>query len=403
MRFRFKAKNNKGEIVNGIREAADKFSLYKELRQEGTTVIEAFETKGGFSSIVQSSFSFGKVGTHEKIIFVKNLGGMIDAGLSVSRALSVLEKQTSKVSFKKVIAGLQSKISSGKPLSEAMASFPKIFPPLFVAMVSSGEQSGTLSASLKTVAAQAEASYMLRKKVRGAMTYPVIVLAAMVLIAIVMLIYIVPNLTETFRELDVPLPWTTRIIIFISEAFRADLLLSFGSIFGLMLGFIALSKSKSSRKIFDFFLLKMPIVSPLVKEVNAARTARTLSSLLSSGVQMVESARITGEVLQNSYYKRVMKEAEGVIEHGSPLSALFEKESEIYPAFLSEMVAVGEETGKLSQMLGEVALFYEDSVSQKTKDLSTIVEPILMLVIGAAVGFFALAMITPTYTVLNNI
>jgi type II secretory pathway component PulF len=168
-------------------------------------------------------------------------------------------------------------------------------------------------------------------------------------------------------------------------------------------GFIYALKTKVGRRAFDFIVLRLPVISVIIKETNAAYTTRTLSSLLAAGVDLLQAVRITGEVLQNSYYKEVMVKTEQVVEKGEALSTVFVNESRLYPVFVGEMISVGEETGKLASMLIGVASFYENEVEQKTKDLSTIIEPILMVVIGGAVGFFAVSMITPMYSVMNNL
>ena len=218
-----------------------------------------------------------------------------------------------------------------------------------------------------------------------------------------MLVFIVPTLTATFKELNVALPISTQVIIFISDFLRNHYLISLIIFVVISMGGYIIKKTKFGKRFFDYIALHIPLISPIVKEINSARTARTLASLLSSGVELIESVQITGMVLQNSYYKEVLEEAEKEVQKGIPLSALFIKKENLYPIFVGEMMGVGEETGAFSDILLQVALFYEDEVERKTKDMSTIVEPFLMIVIGLAVGFFAVSMISPTYTVMNNI
>ena len=284
-----------------------------------------------------------------------------------------------------------------------MKNFPDVFSPLFISMVSAGEQGGNLAESLKIVSQQMESSYLLRKKIKSAMVYPIIVLSTMFIIGILMLVFIVPTLTATFKELNVALPISTQVIIFISDFLRNHYLISLIIFVVISMGGYIIKKTKFGKRFFDYIALHIPLISPIVKEINSARTARTLASLLSSGVELIESVQITGMVLQNSYYKEVLEEAEKEVQKGIPLSALFIKKENLYPIFVGEMMGVGEETGAFSDILLQVALFYEDEVERKTKDMSTIVEPFLMIVIGLAVGFFAVSMISPTYTVMNNI
>lgn len=404
MLYKFKAKKDTGEIFEETREAKDKFSIYSELKEKGYEVISVEAGQAAFSFKKFKDINlFSKIGTHEKIIFARNLGAMIDAGLPVSRALSVMERQTKNPKLKQTLSALNNDISSGKTLSDGMKTFPKVFSPLFVSMVKAGEESGSLSQSLKVVASQMDKSYTLQRKVRGAMMYPSIILFAMVVIGALMLTFVVPTLTATFRELEVELPLSTQSIIFVSDILRNHGVLAL--IILAVVVFITYYSSKTVRgkRFLHSLVLHLPLISPLVKEVNAARTARTLSSLLSSGVDVVEGIGITRDVIQNVYYKEVLDKAKQVIQKGSPMSEVFLERTELYPVFVGEMVNVGEETGKMSEMFMSVAVFYEDEVEQKTKDMSTVIEPILMIVIGAAVGFFALAMMSPTYSLMNNI
>lgn len=405
MLYEFKAKRSNGEVYEGSREAKDKFTIYKELKEEGNDVISVHE-KGESKSIIgwlQSVQIFARVKMHDRIIFARNLGAMIDAGLPVSRALSVMERQAKNQKLKKILASLNSDISSGKTLSDGMKLFPDTFSSLFISMVKAGEQSGSLSQSLKVVANQMDKSYSLQKKVKGAMMYPSIILIAMVIIAILMLTFIVPTLTTTFKELQVELPLSTQLIIGISDLIRNHGLLVLAGIVVAGLALYMAAKKPKGKRALHYSILKIPIIGAIVKEINAARTSRTLSSLLYAGVDVVEAIKITGEVIQNVFYKEVLAKAGEAIEKGAPISQVFLEREDLYPVFVGEMISVGEETGKVGDMLLGVATFYEDEVEQKTKDMSTIIEPFLMIVIGSAVGFFALAMMSPTYSLMSSL
>ncbi len=410
--FIFKAKKTGGEIHKGELDARDRYDLYKILRNSGEEVIDIHEKTGGalllrgFSSFFSPLFSLTflhSVKMQDKINFAKNLGSMIKAGLSMSKALSVMEKQAKNKELKKIFVSLQQDINQGKTLHEAMSSFKNVFSSLFISMVSAGEQSGTLSEALRVLGVQMENTYALERRIRGAMMYPAIILLAMVLIAILMLTYIVPTLMKTFTELKLDLPVSTKFVLWISSTLRDHglfVLLLVIIIVGLT---IVWSKRASGKKIIHYVILKLPIIGNIVKEVNTARTARTLSSLLNSGIDMVESVRITTNVMQNVHYKAILVKAEEAITKGDPISKVFTENEKFYPLFLGEMMSVGEETGKIGEMLINVAVFYEEDVEQKTKDMSTVIEPFLMVVIGAAVGFFAVAMISPMYSLVNVI
>ena len=402
MQFNFKAQSG-GRTYEGVREATDKFALYRDLRKEGAVVISVSVIAPKGESFLLRMSHILSVSEQDKISFARNLGGMIAAGLTLSRALSVIVRQTKNKKLKGIVNSLDDSIKQGLPLSEALGRYPSVFSGLFVSMVHSGEESGNLGGALSTIALQLEKAHTLRKKVKGAMIYPAIIITVMIAVGVLMLVYVVPGLTSTFKELNVELPISTKIIIFTSDFLVNNILVSIISLFALAGGVYAAAKTKKGKRSIDFFTLHLPIIGRLVKETNTARTAQTLSSLLVAGVDIVVSLSITADVLSNTYYKDVLKKAEENIKKGEPLSKIFTESEKVFPSLIGEMISVGEETGKLSDMLGNTAIFYEEEVERKTKDLSTIIEPILMVFIGAVVGFFALAMITPIYSVMNTI
>jgi type IV pilus assembly protein PilC len=376
-------------------------------RREGHTVTSVGDTakvSGGIKAAVDRiNAAIGKVKQDEVVMFTRNLSAMLKAGLPMSRALSVAERQTKNQRFKVTLHTLIDRLNQGTPFHEAIGAFPKIFPSLYVSMVHAGEEGGTMADALGILAIQMERASNLKKKIKGAMIYPMIVIGVMTLIGILMMIYVIPTLTKTFREMNAELPASTKLIMSISDLFANHAFLTIGSFIGGIVLFVSFLKTKVGGRIFDWVVVRIPIIGTMAKETNAARTSRTLSSLLASGVDVIGSINITKDVVQNSYYKDILAEAAVRVEKGKPLSEIFIEREDLYPVLVGEMIAVGEETGKISEMLQELAKFYENEVEQKTKDLSTIIEPILMVVIGGAVGFFALAMISPIYSISDSI
>ena len=347
--------------------------------------------------------ALNRVSSDEKVVLTRNLAAMLEAGLTTSRALAVMEKQSKNPRLKQVLSALIADVGRGDTLSSAFNKFPNVFSPLLISMVRAGEESGKLSESLRVVSTQMERANNLKKKIRGALMYPSIVLFAMIAIGILMLIYVVPTLTQTFEELGSDLPATTQAVISVSNFLSSSPILAIGGIIVIIILFMAALRTQRGKQVSDWVMLHLPVIKHLVHETNSARTARTLSSLLSAGVDMVLAIGITKDVLQNSYYGVVLTEAEQLVVKGGSLATAFENHPNLYPPLVPEMIAVGEETGRLSNLLQETAEFYEESVEQQTKDLSTIVEPFLMLIIGSAVGFFALSMIAPIYSLSNSI
>lgn len=392
-----------GEEVEDTKSFSDKGALYALVRSEGGSIlsVEEVETKKSLLKF----FSFGKgVSVEEQIAFAKNMAVMIDAGLSISRALTVLQKQSKNKNLLELLKSISEAVNAGETLSKSLEARPDVFSDLFVAMVKAGEESGKLSSSLRIIASQLEKSHQLSKKIKGAMIYPSVIIFIMVVIGIVLMVYMVPTLTETFIGLNIELPLPTRIVIAISEFLRQNVLITFGSLLTLMFAGITFVKTKKGKNFVDTLVLYTPMIKNMSKEVNAARTSRTLSSLISSGVDIVSALGITSKVLQNHYFKAVIDDAAKKVELGEQLSdSLSNEKGDLYPVFVAEMLAVGEETGKMSEMLQNIADYYEAEVDQKTKDLSTIIEPFLMVIIGVAVGLFAVAMMLPTYSLVDAI
>lgn len=385
-------------------EADDRFAVYNEIRERGDQVVKLDEEgkKSPFSlSFINNAIN--GVSSDEKVVLTRNLAAMLEAGLTISRALAVMEKQTKNPRLKSILAALISDVRRGSTFSIALNKFKDVFSTLLISMVRAGEESGKLAESLRVVAVQMERANNLKKKIRGALLYPSVVLIAMVGIGVLMLIYVVPTLTQTFEELGSSLPPTTQAVIAASDFLSANPFLSLFMVVAVILGFVLGLRTAQGKKLSDFVMLRMPVIKGLVMETNSARTTRTMSSLLSAGVDMVLSISITRDVIQNSFYQDVLTEAEQKVVKGEPLSGTLAKYPNLYPPLVAEMIAVGEETGRLSGLLKETAEFYEESVEQQTKDLSTIIEPFLMLIIGGAVGFFALSMIAPIYSLSNAI
>lgn len=404
MKFQYKIQTKDGKISEGVIEAPDKFALTKQFRDQGTIPLMIAEKKGALEiNIPFIDALFGKIKLSEKIIFTRNLAGMLTAGLALSRALQVLHKQTKNKKFQNVIEDLMKNIDKGGTLSDGMAKYPKVFSTLFVSMVRAGEESGKLAPSLSEIGANLEKSYNLTRKVKGAMTYPAVIISAMFLIGILMMIYVVPTLTGTFKELNVELPTSTKLVIWISDTLSSSPLLVFASLIGFVFLMRAFIRAERTQPFIDIFVLKLPVVGNIIREMNSARTARTLSSLLASGVDVTRALQITKDVVQNVHYKKLLQKAVDSVQKGVPISAVFKERIDLYPVMVGEMMEVGEETGKFGDMLLEIATFYEDEVEAKTKDLSTIVEPVLMILIGGAVGFFAVSMITPMYSLMDTI
>ncbi len=399
MRFRVTIRKegqpDRGEVI----EAPTRFAVYDQVQKENGTVIALSDLSGRFRLPAWLFISFGTGIKHIEISrMAKNLAAMLTAGLSLARALSVTERQSSNKHLKAVVAGLSESIRKGSSFHEALAAYPNVFSDLFVAMAKAGEESGSLADSLSVVGLQMERSDELVRKIRGAMIYPAIVITAVIIVGILMLIYVVPTLTSTFTQLGVQVPLATRMIVALSNFLVGNVALVLTALVTLVVGGVLFVRSRFGGNIVLTAALWVPVINELIRETYAARAARTLSSLLSSGVPVLDALAITRDVVHAAPFARVIDEAEAHVRKGELLSVSFSEHTKLYPLLMSDMLAVGEETGDVTGMLKQVAEFYEADVAEKTKDLSTIIEPVLMLVIGAFVGVFAVAMIAPIYS-----
>jgi type IV pilus assembly protein PilC len=405
--FTYIGENQSGEKVKNTVNANDRFEVYAIARDQGHTVNSIEEGSafklGKLLNLEKINFMLSRVKQDELVMVTRNLGSMLNAGLTVTRALSVIERQTKNPRLKGVTKRIVDRINQGDQFNQALAEFPEVFDNLYIAMVKAGEESGSLAESLQTLSIQMERSSNLKKKIKGAMIYPSIVIIVMIIIGILMMIYVMPQITGVFKGMNKELPITTKFLIASSDFMVAHTFVVLGGIVAFVVGGVYALRSKIGRLATSWLVVRLPVIGVMAKETNAARTARTLSSLLKSGVDVIRSIEITEEVLQNVFYKKVLQQARERVEKGTALSETFIEREDLYPILVGEMILVGEETGQIAGMLGELAGYYETEVERKTKDLSTIIEPLLMVVIGGGVGFFALALIAPIYSISDGL
>ena len=398
MLFNFIATRKNGERYEGQMEAVDKLALARNLRTQGDMLISVKTKKAGLNIDFLT-----RIKTTDLILFCRNMSGLMQAGVSLARSIEILEKQTTNNKMKQVLHSIFETIKAGGSLSDALAKHPKVFDSLFISMMRAGEESGNLVGTLKEVQLHIERTYNLKRKIKGAMTYPMVIVFAMGTIGILMMKFVVPSLLKVFVEFDTKLPFATKIVLWLSNTINHYFIFLIIAIVVLVIGFYQIFKIQKVKKFLSYIIIRLPVIGNIAKQTLTARTARTLASLFKSGVSVTRTIEITRDVIGNFQYKAVMDEALKNIEKGTPLSKAFQAHTNLYPVMMGDMIEVGEESGKVGDMLMDVAGFYEEEVDQKTKNLSTIVEPLLMLFIGGAVGFFAYAMMTPMYSMMENV
>ncbi|MCD6429507.1 type II secretion system F family protein [bacterium] len=396
--YNYIAKTKEGEEVTGIMDAASQRDLARLLDQKGYVLISAKEK----SKRQGITLSFKRVSLKEKMMAVRNLQVMISAGVSLPKAILVISNQTKSRYFKKVLREIHDRIIKGDPLSSAIQNYPNIFPEIFSSMIKVGEKTGGLADVLGILASHLEKDHRLRSKVKGALMYPAVVVCAMIGIGVIMLITVVPKLNDAFKSLNVDLPTSTKIIMNLGTYMKEYWYLVFVFFLSIITFFILVKRKPKLKEKWDLFLLKLPFVSKLIKKINTTYTARTLSSLISGGVSITETLEIASETVSNTQFKKALQQAARDIKKGKKLSIIISQFPKIYPPIFVQMLEVGEETGKTSEVLSKLAEFFEEEVTNTTQNLASIIEPILLLIIGGVIALFAVSMVKPIYSMMGS-
>ncbi|HCM36672.1 MAG TPA: hypothetical protein DIS53_01930 [Candidatus Wildermuthbacteria bacterium] len=404
-KYFYTAITSTGEKISGSEIAADERRLARILREKGylLTTVKTGEEGGRMRSPLSFLKGMRRVSLTDKFLFTRNLQVMVAAGVPLPKALDILSAQTSNKGFRAILSDVKKEVLEGKSLSEAMENHPSVFPDLFTNMIKVGEESGTLEQVLSQLSLQLERSHELRSRVVGALMYPSVVIVAMLGVGTLMLMVVIPLLAQTFEELEVPLPLTTRVVVAIGTFLSERWYIAFPVLFLLLVLAFRAIKTKPGKRAFDAFLLRAPLLGGIVIKLNAALMTRTLSSLIASGVPIMRSLEITSRVLGNTYFSDSLSVCAQRVGKGEKLSGALKEYAHLYPVAVVQMVEVGEETGETGNILAKLADFYEEEVNQVTKNLTSVIEPIVMLLIGAAVGFFAISMIQPIYGMLSAI
>jgi len=346
---------------------------------------------------------FSRVPLKERLFFVQNLGLMLKSGISLSAALTTLSKQTPNQRFAAILAEVGIKVEEGNSFSESMKNHHKVFGEMFVSMVEAGEMSGKLEEVLKQLFIQMKKEHALISKVKGALTYPAVIIFAMFGIGTFMIVVIIPKITAMFSEMDVELPLPTKILIKTSELVINNGLLSIILFVVLVVAFVKTIQHPKGKYIFQAILLKTPIISPIIKKINLARFARNISSLLKTDIMIIKSFQITANVLGNLHYRNALLVMAQKIKKGEKLSEAIDLYPHLFNPVVSQMIAIGEETGELDNILIELAGFYEEEVDLVMESLPSIIEPLLILFLGLGVGGVAVAIIMPMYSITESI
>jgi type IV pilus assembly protein PilC len=398
--FAYDAINAQGLEHKGVIHAPDLSGAREQLQARGLLPQSLSEQAGASEGARQA---FKKVKPKSLQIFARQLATMIEAGVSVVAALVTLEEQTDDKYLQEVIADVRSDVESGVILSKAMGRHPKVFNRLFVSMVQAGESSGTLDTVLDRVAMQIEKETQIKRRVKGAMVYPAVVLTFATLVLIFMLLFIVPVFVSVFNSLNGQLPTPTRIVMGASNILRGYWFIIFPAIGLIVFALRRFKKTEAGRQRWDTFKLKIPMkIGDVVQKIALARFSRTLSTLVAAGVDIITALEITGGTAGNWVLEKSLVTIRERVHEGVPISEPL-ADDPIFPPMVSQMVKIGEETGELDKMLGKVADFYEDEVDASIQSLTSIIEPILMIGVGVMVGTIVISMYLPMFKLLTLI
>ena len=398
--FVYTAKKDRGAPFKGEVMGDNKAAVVADLRRKGLTVVSLEQKKGAIDlgALLESS---KRISVRDKAVFARQFATMINSGLAVLRALYVLEEQTENVRFKKIIKAVRDDVEAGGTLSDSMARHPAAFDRLYVAMVRAGETSGALDQTLMRLATQLEKSDSLRRTIKSAMTYPVLIGCFAIMVMIGMLLFIIPIFAKMYDDLGGKLPTLTRVMMGASNALKGYWFIIFPVIALLIWAVSRIKKTDQGRAAWDKAKLKLPMkIGPIIQKLAVARFTRTFATLVGAGVPILQAIEITGRTSGNSVIEEAMVDVKESVRTGEPIARPLSRVS-VFPSMVTHMISIGEETGALDTMLNKIADFYEDEVDAAVKSLTSIIEPIMMMFIGGLVGLIVISMYLPMFNMMN--
>ena len=346
---------------------------------------------------------FSRVSLKEKLFLVQHLGIMLKAGISLSSGLKTLSKQAKNKYLIKILTDVSDNVEKGNNFADSLKPYKNVFGELFISMVEAGEMSGKLEEVLRQLYIQMKKDHALISKVKGALTYPIVIIIAMFGIGSFMILFVVPKITDMFNDMDAELPIATKILINVSNLIIHNGIASIIILFLLIIIIYKTLKTTKGKYIFQAMLLKMPIIGGIVKKINLARFSRNISSLLKTDIMIIKSFQITANVVGNLHYRDALLAMAQKIKKGGKISEVIKSYPKLFTPIVAQMVAVGEDTGELDNILVELAEFYEEEIDQIMENLPAIIEPLLLLVLGVGVGGIAVAILMPMYSLSSAI
>ena len=392
--YKWVAETRKGRSLKGELEAADEKIARLQLKRRNLTVKKLkLKPKDLFENV---SFMQPKVTAKDVVIFTRQFSTMIDAGLPLVQGLTILAEQADNRTFRHILKQVTKDVEGGSTLAEALKKHPKVFDDLFTNLVAAGEVGGILDTIFQRLAAYIEKAQKLKSRIKGAMTYPAVVVCIAVIVIAVILIFVIPVFEQLFSSAGSSLPAPTQIVVNLSRFFKGNIHYIIGSAILLFIAFKKYRGTEKGRKQTDALALKLPVFGPLLKKVAVARFTRTLGTMITSGVPILDSLEVVAKTSGNVILEEVIFEVRSSIAEGQPIAEPL-SETEIFPSMVTQMIAVGEATGALDSMLEKIADFYEDEVDTAVDALTAMLEPLLMVFLGGAIGGLVISMYLPIF------
>lgn len=394
-KYKYSARDNKGEIIEGDLEAKDASAVADILHERGLIVVNIRESFG-LDWDRLSEINIGGVPMKDKVVFMRQMSTMVGAGLPLTRALEIMVQQAGNPLFKRVLKDVLSAVQSGKTLANSFREQEEIFDDVSLNLIEAGEESGNLDSILEKLAAELEDKKSLSDKLRSAMIYPAIILVVIVVVIVLMMFVLVPSMATIYGDFNAELPWATRFLMDLSSFFIKYWWAILVVLAVLVVGIKYYLDTKKGKRNFDKIVLKIPAVGAIVAKMQLAQFTRILALLLSSGLSIIKALELTGQSLSNEMFRDTVMSAKDEIEKGGALAIPIAR-SEYFPLIVSSMIAVGEETGEIDTVLNKVSEYYKDEVNVATSNLSSILEPVFLIIMGLAIGFIALAVYMPMF------
>lgn len=402
-KYLYQGYNKENKIIHGEYESSSEKEVVEYLNAHSLIPIsiKPFSSQKNNRNILDIDL-FDSITSVDLVFLVRNLSTTIKAGLSIIESLDILIKDSKKKLMKKILIGIHSMIENGQTMSYSFENYSKYFPPIFIGMVRAGEASGQLDKNLSELARYLSKEYILRGKVKSALTYPIILLLASVVIVILMLVFVLPKLIKSFAASNVPLPWVTKMFIGISNILTWSYLLDVILILGIIFFFTYFRSTKIGKKFFFSIYSNLPVARDLIKKIALVRFSRTFGNLIGSGLSIVESLKIASSSVDNIHYSLAITTIIEDIKNGIPISESINKYPKLFPNLLVSLITVGEKTGSLEEILITFSDFYEEEVDNQLKELTSVLEPALLLVMGLMIGAIAVSIILPIYQLTGN-